>query len=230
MIAGGTGIAPCYQIVKASLENPKDSVIINMIYSNSTFDDVLLKDELIELSKLHADRFKLHFTVTQIKDNIPEGWSANRIDEQMIKQHLVKPSMTDASNYVLVCGPPGMMDKGKEILNSLNYNYKTMLGAPNKYPLAPTNWVGRLWRYNPFIIMWAVCFFIMAIIWSYSRGKIGFDGKFCVEGFKNEKGLTRYAYRLVNDPKFATLGDPPAECITDGIWGEIISWVLYVPH
>lgn len=52
-----------------------------MIYSNSTLDDVILKDELVELSKLHPDRFKLHFTVTQVKDGIPEGWSATRIDK-----------------------------------------------------------------------------------------------------------------------------------------------------
>jgi len=177
-----------------------------MVYSNTTLEDVLLKDELIELSKLHPDRFKLHFTVTQVKEGAPDDWSARRIDEQMIKEHLVKPTMTDASNYVLVCGPSGQMKKAKEVLNSLNFNYKTLLGAPNKYPLAPTNCLGRLWRYNNFIVMWAVVFCLMAIIFSYSRGKIGFDGKFCVEGFKNEKGVVRYAYRLVNDPKWAKLG------------------------
>lgn len=148
----------------------------------------------------------------------------------MVAQHFSSPTMKDASHYILVCGPPGMMTTGKEILNSLSFNYKTMLGAPNKYPLAPTNWVGRLWRYNPFIIMWMVCIFIMAIIWSYSRGKIGFDGKFCVEGFKNKGGLIRYAYRLVNDREWATLGDAPADCNVNGIYGEIISWILYIPH
>ena len=64
MIAGGTGIAPCYQIIKAALANPKDKTIINLIYSNTTVDDILLKDELIKLKDSNPDRFKIHFTVT----------------------------------------------------------------------------------------------------------------------------------------------------------------------
>jgi hypothetical protein len=88
--------------------------------------------------------------------------------------------MTDASNYVLVCGPKEMMESAKQILDSLNYNYKTMLGAPNKYPVAPTNWLGRIWRYNPFIPMWIVVIVFCVIIWSLSRGVVGFNGKFCV--------------------------------------------------
>ena len=57
MIAGGTGITPCYQIIKAALKNSNDKTKINLIYSNSTADDILLKDELIELQKEHGDKF-----------------------------------------------------------------------------------------------------------------------------------------------------------------------------
>ena len=49
MIAGGTGIAPCYQIIKAALSSKNDKTKINLIYSNTTVDDILLKDELLEL-------------------------------------------------------------------------------------------------------------------------------------------------------------------------------------
>ena len=49
MIAGGTGITPCYQIIKAALSDPKDKTIINMVYSNTTEDGILLKDELMKL-------------------------------------------------------------------------------------------------------------------------------------------------------------------------------------
>jgi NAD(P)H-flavin reductase len=71
--------------VKAALNSPKDSIKINLIYSNSTLGDVLFKNELIELSKLHPDRFKLHFTLTRQKEDVPKGWSSTRIDEKMIK-------------------------------------------------------------------------------------------------------------------------------------------------
>ena len=64
MIAGGTGIAPCYQIIKSSLTNAKDKTKISLVYSNTTLDDILLKDELEKLQKTHSARFKLHFTLT----------------------------------------------------------------------------------------------------------------------------------------------------------------------
>jgi NAD(P)H-flavin reductase len=43
LIAGGTGITPCYQIIKAAI---KDNVRINLIYANSSIEDILLKEEL----------------------------------------------------------------------------------------------------------------------------------------------------------------------------------------
>jgi cytochrome-b5 reductase len=64
MIAGGTGITPCYQIIKAVLNNPDDKTKINLVYSNTTQEDILLKEELQNLQKSHPDRFKVHFTLT----------------------------------------------------------------------------------------------------------------------------------------------------------------------
>ena len=55
MIAGGTGIAPCYQIIKSALASNNDKTKINLIYSNTTVDDILLKDELLELEKNHPE-------------------------------------------------------------------------------------------------------------------------------------------------------------------------------
>jgi hypothetical protein len=79
--------------------------------------------------------------------------------------------------------------------------------------------------------MWAVILFILLIIWSYSRGEIGLGGRFCVEGFVNEKNVTRYAYRLVRDPAWSNGSEVPDKgCNMDPKIGQIISWVLYVPH
>lgn len=122
----------------------------------------------------------------------------------MIEKHFEPPTMHTSKNYVLVCGPSGFTDKSKLILSSTNYNYKTLLGMPNKYPESPTNLLGRIHRKSPHSVMWAVIVIIVALIWSFSRGKIGFNGRFCVEGFKNEKNATRYAYRIINNADWAT--------------------------
>ena len=43
MIAGGTGIAPMYQIITAILKNPEDKTKIHLVYANVTESDILLK-------------------------------------------------------------------------------------------------------------------------------------------------------------------------------------------
>jgi cytochrome-b5 reductase len=50
MIAGGTGITPMYQIIKASIQDPKDQTKLSLIYANVNEDDIreyLYSDTLI---------------------------------------------------------------------------------------------------------------------------------------------------------------------------------------
>ena len=49
MIAGGTGITPMLQIIRAALKNPSDPTKLSLIYANVTSEDILLKKELEEL-------------------------------------------------------------------------------------------------------------------------------------------------------------------------------------
>ena len=118
----------------------------------------------------------------------------------MVKEHLQPPSLTTASHYLLVCGPPGFSDTCKGILAHLGYNYVTFLGMPNNYLERPTNWVGKLHRKNPHALYLGVSLFLMFVIWMYSGGKFGMNGRFCVEGYINEDKVMRYAFRLVRDP------------------------------
>ena len=114
-----------------------------------------------------------------------------------------------------------MMDKAKEILDSLKYDYKTFLGVPNKYPEMPMNLLGRIHRWNPFVIYWAVALTICLIIWSFSQGTIALGGRFCIEGFTNPWNQTRYAYRLVTDEKWIMTGTkvPEGGCTADPLPG-----------
>ena len=212
------------------MNNPDDKTKINLIYSNTTQEDILLKEELQNLQNNHPDRFKVHFTLTQ-KGLESTDYSTRRVDSKMLFDHLVAPTLHNAENYVLVCGPSGFSETCKNLLAELAYNYKTFLGMSNKYPEVPTNWLGRLYRYNPFIVMWAVIVIILLMIWSFSRGENGLGGRFCIEGFENEWGATRYAYRLVRDPAWSNGSEVPDEgCIADPKIGQIISWVMYIPH
>lgn len=56
MIAGGTGLTPMYQVMKAILSDPADLTELRLLYANQTEADILLRPELEALAKTHPDR------------------------------------------------------------------------------------------------------------------------------------------------------------------------------
>lgn len=70
MIAGGTGITPMLQIIRAALKNPLDRTKLSLIYANVNVEDILLRTELDELAEKHKDRF----TVYYVLNNPPPNW------------------------------------------------------------------------------------------------------------------------------------------------------------
>jgi len=105
MIAGGTGITPMLQLVRAVFRDPEDKTNLSLLFANQTEDDILLRNELEEVQKQHPDRFKLWYTVDRPK----EGWSYSTgfVSAEMIEKALHSPS---GDNLVLLCGPPPMIN------------------------------------------------------------------------------------------------------------------------
>lgn len=117
MMAGGSGITPMLQIVKASLMDKSDSTKFSLIYANKTEDDILVKDLLDEAVKESNGRF----TVTYTLDYPPSGWKGKTgfITQEMIKGSLPAPSK---DVLVLMCGPPPMIEHAcKKNLDALEY-------------------------------------------------------------------------------------------------------------
>jgi len=85
MIAGGTGLAPMLQIIKAIIRNPEDKTEVDFIFANVNMEDILLKDELDELARTHRN-FRVHYVL----NNPPEGWKGGVgfVTEDMIKVRL----------------------------------------------------------------------------------------------------------------------------------------------
>lgn len=102
MIAGGTGIAPMYQIILEVLSNPEDKTKITLLYSNRSEEDILLKDELDALAAKHPEQFKIHYVLSAPNKSDP-NIITGRINREMIETYLPGPS---PSNYVLSSGPP----------------------------------------------------------------------------------------------------------------------------
>ncbi|XP_033216419.1 NADH-cytochrome b5 reductase 3 isoform X2 [Belonocnema kinseyi] len=105
MLAGGTGITPMLQLVRAMIKDSKDETQASLLFANQTEKDILLREELEEIAKKHPDRFKLWFTL----DTSSEGWaySTGHISADMISEHMFPPS---PDTIVLMCGPPPMIN------------------------------------------------------------------------------------------------------------------------
>lgn len=116
MIAGGTGIAPMYQVLTAILRNPADKTKISLLYANVNEDDILLKAELEQMVKEHPDQFTIHYVL----NNAPENWtgSVGFITPEIMEKHLPGPS---ASSNLLLCGPPPMTSAMKRAAVGLGF-------------------------------------------------------------------------------------------------------------
>ncbi|WVZ72492.1 hypothetical protein U9M48_020942 [Paspalum notatum var. saurae] len=132
MIAGGTGITPMLQVVRAILKNPDDNTQafcqrpdlidafivtqcseVSLIYANVSPDDILLKRELDRLSSSFPN-FKVFYTVDKPSTDWRGG--VGFISKDMVLKGLPGPG---EDSLILVCGPPGMMnhisgDKAKD--------------------------------------------------------------------------------------------------------------------
>ncbi|KAF8539370.1 hypothetical protein BDD12DRAFT_737213, partial [Trichophaea hybrida] len=105
LIAGGTGITPIYQLIRAIFSNPEDKTKVTLVFGNVTEDDILLKQELAHLENTYPQRFKASYVL----DNAPKdaGWATQgRVTKELLKTVLPEPGK--GNNKIFVCGPPGM--------------------------------------------------------------------------------------------------------------------------
>ena len=89
MIAGGTGITPMLQIIRAVIRGrPKnggnDTTEVDLIFANVNSEDILLKEDLDALAK-EDNGFRVHYVL----NNPPEKWEGGVgfVTPDMIKVH-----------------------------------------------------------------------------------------------------------------------------------------------
>lgn len=116
MVAGGTGITPMYQMIRAICADESDNTKMSLIYANNTEDDILLKDELDGFALQCPDKFQVHYVLAKP----PPGWKGQSgfVTADMIKEHL--PAASDDSK-MLLCGPPPMINAMKKNLAGLGF-------------------------------------------------------------------------------------------------------------
>lgn len=135
MIAGGTGITPMLQIIRAVIRGRAtgDKTEIDLIFANVNAEDILLKDDLDELAR--SDK---GFRVYYVLNNPPEKWTGGVgfVTPEMItvsfqsrvpytykctnslQQYLPKPA---SDIKLLLCGPPPMIRAMKTAAADLGF-------------------------------------------------------------------------------------------------------------
>lgn len=120
MIAGGTGITPMLQIIRAIVRGRprnggKDKTEVDLIFANVKPEDILLKEELDQLAK-EDEGFRVYYVL----DNPPEGWTGGVgfVTPEIIKAKIPPPAN---DKKVLICGPPPMVSALRKATESLGY-------------------------------------------------------------------------------------------------------------
>ncbi|KAF2138382.1 uncharacterized protein K452DRAFT_353213 [Aplosporella prunicola CBS 121167] len=116
MIAGGTGITPMYQVIRAICEDERDTTEIRLIYANRSEGDILLRKEL----ETFARRYPKNFRMWYMLDQAPEGWEygTGYVTAEVMREHL-HPAGEDSK--VMLCGPPGMVNAAKGALVGMGF-------------------------------------------------------------------------------------------------------------
>ncbi|KAI1182100.1 oxidoreductase NAD-binding domain-containing protein [Nemania serpens] len=104
LLAGGTGITPMYQLIRAIFDNPEDKTKVTLVFGNITEDDILLKRELAKIENTYPQRFRAFYVL----DNPPKDWAGNKgyISKDLLKTVLPEPK--EGNIKIFVCGPPGL--------------------------------------------------------------------------------------------------------------------------
>ncbi|KAM0219199.1 hypothetical protein ACHAQD_006725 [Fusarium lateritium] len=106
LIAGGTGITSMLQIIRAIVRGRDhgDKTEVDLIFANVNPEDILLKDDLDEISQ--DAQIRVHFML----NNPPEDWEGGDW----------LPSPADDIK-ILLCGPPPMVAGMKKITEGLGF-------------------------------------------------------------------------------------------------------------
>ena len=104
LIAGGTGITPMYQLMRAIFKNPEDKTKVTLVFGNVSEEDILLKREFEDLEQKFPTRFRAFYVLDQPPENWQQG--SGFISRELLKT--VIPGPKDGNVKVFVCGPPGL--------------------------------------------------------------------------------------------------------------------------
>ncbi|KAJ5817923.1 Cytochrome b5 [Penicillium robsamsonii] len=123
MIAGGTGITPMYQLIRAICEDDRDTTEISLIYANRSEEDILLRRELEAFARGYPKNFKLWYML----DHPSDEWAYGKgyVTAEVMAARLPGPA---PDTKIMLCGPPGMVNASKKSLVAAGFKAPGAVG------------------------------------------------------------------------------------------------------
>ena len=116
-IAGGVGVTPMYSMLLTMRER-EDVRPVTLFYASATWDDVVFREELAELSETMPN-----LQVVHVLGQPPEGWTGESgyITPDVLRRHL--PPQYRRYEY-LICGSSAMMDAMEAALTAVGVPFR----------------------------------------------------------------------------------------------------------
>ncbi len=127
LLAGGSGITPLFSVMDA-IYRGKDSTITNcnMIYSNKTEADILIRERLDEIN---ADESVPHMKVTHTLTRVEEDVAASNVTRGRVNFEMLQSSgfpEPGDDTFIFICGPSAFNKACKEMLTANGYTEEMM--------------------------------------------------------------------------------------------------------
>ncbi|KAJ4130212.1 hypothetical protein NW768_007195 [Fusarium equiseti] len=116
MLAGGTGITPMFQIIRAICEDDRDLTQVSLVYANRSEQDILLREQLETFARRYPQNFRLYYVV----ENAPKDWKygTGYATQALMEEKFPAPG---PDSKIMLCGPPGMIKAAKTSLGNLGF-------------------------------------------------------------------------------------------------------------
>ncbi|MCJ1388312.1 hypothetical protein MMC18_001158 [Xylographa bjoerkii] len=126
MVAGGTGITPMYQVIRAICEDPSDKTTISLLYGNNTLNDILLRDKLDGFAKTYPEKFRVWYVLGKP----PKDWQYGNgyVTKDLAQTRLPAPA---PDSKIMLCGPPGLVNAMKKSLVELGFDKPNAVSKMN---------------------------------------------------------------------------------------------------
>ena len=129
MIAGGTGLTPCLQVIRTVLEGDDvtDKTCFTLFFQNRCEKDILLHDELDTLAERYPNRVSVLYFLsnTQSKSWGKDG-NSNEIKGYISASHIADHMSPADCTQVCVCGPSGFNEYVNGLLMEAGHTKDTV--------------------------------------------------------------------------------------------------------